>query len=222
MKKQICSQNKREIIKNFKGDSFSRNDLVSIKDIDIIESDLANNKKDTINPYRKREIIIQNRGDLFLRNNKIQGNRLKEKGYENSNYNSWNNISLENKRENSLIESKLEDAFNIQDISAISNRDVLNKYLHLFGDIENYATNNSKSLRSFFDTNRDDIDGDITNIRNTNVSSSNIQSKLQRLNYALNRRQLTQGRIDITKKGDINFNSDLFNRISKSVHKKII
>lgn len=120
-----------------------------------------------------------------------------------------------------MVESKFEEAFNQHDISAISNRDVLNKYLHLFGDIENYATNNSKSVRSFYDTNRDDIDGDITNIKNRNISSSNIQTKLQKLNDALNRRQLSQGRI-LTKKSDINFNSDLFNRISKNLHKKVI
>ena len=86
-----------------------------------------------------------------------------------------------------------------------------------------YPTNNSKSVRSFYESHRDDVDdGDITNIKNTNVSASNIQIKLQRLNDAMNRRQQSLGKIDVNKKSDINFNSDLFNKISKSLQKKNI
>ena len=218
-------QSNLEVIQSFQGDSLSKNQFVSINEINFIPSERENIHKgnDSIKPYLKKEIIVIRKENNTLRDNKNKVNRLKEKAYENGNYNSWNNISQVNKKDNSLIESKFEDFFNLQDISAISNRDVLNKYIHLFGDIELYPTNNSKSVRSFYESHRDDVDdGDITNIKNTNVSASNIQIKLQRLNDAMNRRQQSLGKIDVNKKSDINFNSELFNKISKSLQKKNI
>ena len=107
-------QSNLEVIQSFQGDSLSKNQFVSINEINFIPSERENIHKgnDSIKPYLKKEIIVIRKENNTLRDNKNKVNRLKEKAYENGNYNSWNNISQVNKKDNSLIESKFEDFFN--------------------------------------------------------------------------------------------------------------
>lgn len=199
-------------------------EIISINDLDGIASE-RENQAETNKPYSKREVNFFSNNEDFMLQNRFEkkGNRLKEKAYEHNN--SWNNISTVRRKDNSLMDSHYEDP----DMSTLSNRDVLGKYMHLFGDADNYNTNNSRSNRSIYDTNRDDIvEGDITNMKLSNNSTS-IQTKLQRINNAMTRKNLSSGRELSTRERSANpslrerpvsFNSDLFASSSKGLSKK--
>lgn len=203
---------------SFQGDSSSKRDRVSFREVDGVISE-RNNFDSSKKPYVKKDIQIINKYDSSQRDKERKWNRLKEKAYE-SNFSNNNIETYKNREMNSLLDSRVENQANLHNISACSNREILNKYIHLFGDVENYTTYNSKTNRSIFDTNRDDIvEADITNMKlSSYLNSSNIQSKLQRINLALNKRNYSESK-ETVKKSDINFNSGLFNAVSKSVNK---
>jgi hypothetical protein len=208
------------MINSFPGDSNSKIDKGSIREVDLMFSEKKVNNISTEKPYVKKDIQVINKNEGSSRDKERKWNRLKEKAYE-TNISNTNNIETYKNRElNSLLDSQVENQLNLHNISASSNRDILNKYLHLFGDVENYTTYNSKTNRSFFDTNREDlVEADITNMKlSSYLNSTNIQSKLQRINMAL-KRNFSEVKESSSKKSEINFTSGLFNGVSKSVNK---